>query len=85
MFNRIVGLPKKQNNIYSFFQYDHIDETVVTDLQSKLNSTEQINNINGSSESVNQLRPTFIAHRPSQVQTKKSRDSVPFRVRNRNI
>ncbi len=36
--------------------------------------------MNGSNDSVNQLRPSFVSHRPSQVQRKKSRDSVPYKV-----
>lgn len=61
----------------SRFQYDHIDESIATDLQSKHSVSEPINN---SCESVNQLRPALNNHRPSQSQTKKTRDSVPYRV-----
>ncbi|CAF3678254.1 unnamed protein product [Rotaria sordida] len=60
-------------------KYDNIDESVVSDLCSKQSSSEQNNNISSSKESVNQLRPTFFTQRLSQVQTKKSRDSIPYK------
>ncbi|CAF0881089.1 unnamed protein product [Adineta steineri] len=60
-------------------KYNLIDESVASDLQTRQTSSEQISNIKGSNESVNQLRPISISHRPSQSQPKKSRDSAPYR------
>ncbi|CAF0993071.1 unnamed protein product [Adineta ricciae] len=56
-------------------RYDHIGDSVMTDLQAKQSSSEQLSNTKGSDESVNQLRPANISHRPSQSQPKRSRDS----------
>ena len=53
----------------------------MTDLQAKQSSSEQLNNMKGSDESVNQLRPASISHRPSQSQPKRSRDAGQPRVR----
>ncbi|CAF3419168.1 unnamed protein product [Rotaria sp. Silwood1] len=60
-------------------KYNDIHESVITDLSPKRTTSEQNNNVSGSKESVNQLRPTFFTHRLSQVQTKKSRDSIPYK------
>ncbi len=67
------------------FQYDNIEESVATDLQKQQISSEQLSNTKGSSDSINQLRPTLVTHRPSQSQTKKLRESVPYRVTNEYI
>ncbi|CAF3766130.1 unnamed protein product [Rotaria socialis] len=60
-------------------KYDNIDETVATDVCAKRSEAEQNNNVNGSKESVNQIRSSLGTHRLSQTQTKKSRDSIPYK------
>ena len=62
-----------------FFQYNHINETLATDVQSKQMSPEHIN-----SENIDQLRPSFVTHRPSQIHAKRARDSVIYKVINEN-
>ena len=63
------------------FQYDQIAETLATDLLSKQTASDRMNNVDGNCDNANQLRTTFITHRPSQIHTKKARDSVLYKVK----
>jgi len=68
-----------------YSKYDNIEESIVTDLHKIVNSNEQIqenSDESNSNESVNQFqRINLPQQRCSQIPTKKSRESIPYKVK----
>lgn len=64
-------------------KYDNIEESIVTDLHKTVNSTEQKqenSDENNSNETVNQYqRSNLPQQRCTQIPTKKSRESIPYK------